>query len=121
MKLERIEIELTVCKIADPAQADLDRPFTFLSRTDGELSLVCPTACVPADTLAREDGWRAIRVAGSMDFGLVGILANLAKVLADGGVPLFAISTFDTDYILVKAADHARALALLRDAGHEIA
>ena len=56
-----------------------------------------------------------------MDFGLVGILANLAKVLADGGVPLFAISTFDTDYILVKAADHARAIALLRDAGHEIA
>ena len=121
MKLERIETELTVCKIKDPAQADLDRPFTFLSRTDGELSLVCPTDRVPADPRAREDGWRAFRVAGSMDFGLVGILANLAKALADGGVPLFAVSTFDTDYILVKAVNYARALQLLRDAGHEIA
>jgi hypothetical protein len=76
---------------------------------------------VPAITVARSDGWRAFRVAGTLDFSLVGILAALSKTLADAGVGIFAISTFDTDYILTKAEDFDRALAALRAAGHDVA
>ena len=120
MKLETLPQPFSVCKVADYGGVDLDAPFVFTGATDGEKSLVCPTALVPASTVARSDGWRAFRVAGTLDFSLVGVLAALSKTLADADVGLFAISTFDTDYILTKADDFDRALAALRAAGHDI-
>lgn len=93
----------TVCKAARAESVDLNRPFCFTGKTDGELSLVCETERVPPDTLTREDGWRMFRVAGAMAFTLVGVLAGLTGALAARGVAVFAISTFDTDYVLVKA------------------
>lgn len=120
MKLEVLPQTLSVCKVADYGGVDLGAPFVFTGATDGEKSLVCPTALVPANTIARSDGWRAFRVAGTLDFALVGILAALSKTLADAGVGIFAISTFDTDYILTKAEDFDRALAALRAAGHDV-
>ena len=113
MKLEVLPQTLSVCKVADYGGVDL-------GATDGEKSLVCPKDIVPANTVARSDGWRAFRVAGTLDFSLVGILAALSKTLADAGVGIFAISTFDTDYILTKAEDFDRALAVLRAEGHDV-
>ena len=75
---------------------------------------------VPENTLAREDGWRALRFEGSLEFSLIGILAHISKVLADGGVGIFAISTFNTDYILTRSECFERAVGLLRAAGFEI-
>ena len=121
MKLEVLPQMFSVCKVADYGGVDLGAPFVFTGATDGEKSLVCPMALVPANTMARSDGWRAFRVAGTLDFSLVGILAALSKTLADAGVGIFAISTFDTDYILTKADDFDRALAALRAAGHDVA
>ena len=121
MKLEVLPQMFSVCKVADYGGVDLGAPFVFTGVTDDEKSLVCPMALVPANTTARSDGWRAFRVAGTLDFSLVGILAALSKTLADAGVGIFAISTFDTDYILTKAEDFDRALAALRATGHEIA
>ena len=120
MKIERIECPLTVCKVADYAQVDLSVPFTFTGATDEERSLVCPTALVPENTLAREDGWRAFRIAGTLDFSLVGILAPIATLLADAHIGIFAISTFNTDYVLVKEADFERACELLVAAGYTV-
>lgn len=120
MELEILPQEFSVCKVADFRGADLAAPFVFAASTDTEKSLVCPTALVPRETVAREDGWRAFRVAGTLDFSLVGILSSLSKTLADAGIGLFAVSTFDTDYILVKAAGFSRAIAALRAAGHEV-
>ena len=120
MKLEVLPQTFSVCKVADYGGVDLGAPFVFTGATDGEKSLVCPTALVPANTIARSDGWRAFRVAGTLDFSLVGILAALSKTLADAGVGIFAISTFDTDYILTKAEDFDRALAVLRAEGHDV-
>ena len=120
MKLEVLPQMFSVCKVADYGGVDLGAPFVFMGATDGEKSLVCPMALVPANTMARSDGWRAFRVAGTLDFSLVGILAALSKTLADAGVGIFAISTFDTDYILTKAEDFEHALAALRAAGHYI-
>ena len=121
MKLEVLPQTFSVCKVADYGGIDLGASFVFTGATDGEKSLVCPTALVSANTVARSDGWRAFRVAGTLDFSLVGILAALSKTLADAGVGIFAISTFDTDYILAKAEDFDRALAALRAEGHDVA
>ncbi len=120
MKLEVLPQTFSVCKVADYGGVDFGAPFVFTGVTDGEKSLVCPTAIVPANTIARSDGWRAFRVAGMLDFSLVGILAALSKTLADAGVGIFAISTFDTDYILTKAEDFDRALVALRAEGHDV-
>jgi hypothetical protein len=90
-----------------------------LTRTADELSVVCAADAAPSGVRA-ESGWRAFKVLGPLDFALVGILAQLAGVLAQAGVSLFAISTYDTDYILVKEDMLGRALAALREAGNEV-
>ncbi len=109
MTLERLPYALSVCKIAGAGALSRPYSFFFAARTDKELSLVCRTEEVPPGTIAREDGWRAFRVAGTLDFSLVGILSRITGLLADGGIGLFAVSTYDTDYVLVRDADFARA------------
>lgn len=110
-----------VCRISDPADADLTKPFTFLSVTEREVSLVCPVQYVPKCVTAREDGWRAFRVEGVLDFSLTGILAGIAGVLAENKIPIFALSTYDTDYVLMKEVYFARALQALKEKGYRIA
>jgi hypothetical protein len=90
-----------------------------VTRTGDELSVMCRQELVPAGTQA-EVGWRCVRVAGTMPFTLVGVLASLSAAVAAAGVGLFAISTFDTDYLLVKEADFATAIDALRAAGHRV-
>ena len=120
MDIERIPCEFSICKVTDYALVDLSLPFHFTGGTDRERSLVCPTEYVPANTVVRDDGWRAFRVAGSLDFSLVGILARISALLAEKNIGIFAISTFDTDYILTKAENYARALEALAGAGYHI-
>jgi hypothetical protein len=113
---------LGVCKL--PADSPipgwaLAGPFFSVSRTSDELSIVCPEADIPADVTC-ERGWRYLRVAGAMPFSLTGVLAALAEPLAEAGIGIFAISTFDTDYLLVLERDFERALAELRRSGHEV-
>lgn len=88
-----------------------------LTRTEAELSLVCATDLVPENAVV-EDGWSAIVVAGPLDFALTGILASIAGPLADAQISIFALSTYDTDYLLVKADDCEAALRTLEVAGH---
>ena len=120
MKLEVLAPVFSVCRVDRLPAGALESEFCFVGRTDRELSLVCPQDAAPADALAREDGWRAFRVAGVLDFSLTGVLAGLSAALADAGVGIFAVSTYDTDYILVKEENLPRALAALRAAGYEI-
>ncbi len=120
MKLEAIKGEFSVCKVADYSLTDPSTPFVFTGATDEERSLVCPTMFVPENTTDRDDGWRAFRVMGTLDFSLTGILARLSAVLAENKIGIFAVSTFNTDYILTKSANFDRALAALRASGYEI-
>lgn len=91
---------------------------SVVSAADG-VTIVCPTRfAVTSD--AREDGWRVLSVRGPLDFALTGVMAALAGALAAAGVSLFAVSTFDTDHVLVKAKDLERAARALREAGHEV-
>ncbi len=90
-----------------------------VTRTASELSVVCGEACVPPDALAQR-GWRALMVDGRLEFSLTGVLAALAGPLADASVSIFALSTYDTDYVLVGGEDLARACAALTQAGHAV-
>jgi hypothetical protein len=94
-------------------------PMSSATRTAEELSIVCAASHVPAHVTA-ERGWRCLRVAGTLDFSLTGVLASIARPLADAGVAIFAISTFDTDYILVPAPALPAAIAALTAAGHDV-
>ena len=90
-----------------------------ITRTPEELSIVSAEAAVPPDVPA-ERGWRALRVAGRLDFSLTGVLASLAGPLAAAGVSIFAISTYDTDYVLVREHALTAAIACLSAAGHDV-
>ena len=120
LTIEKIDVPLSVCKVADYSMVDVEREFVFTGRTDAERSLVCPTEFVPENTIAREDGWRAFRIQGELDFSLIGILASIATRLADAGISIYALSTFDTDYVLVKAGDFDCALDVLSAAGYRM-
>lgn len=120
MKLKALPRTLTVCKLADAAAIDLNQDFYFLARTDEELSLVCRTEATPANTTDRDDGWRGFRIEGVLDFSLIGILSKLSAVLAEHKIGIFAVSTFNTDYILVKEENFDRALRALAEKGYTI-
>ncbi len=93
----------------------------FLGLTEEEISLVCLETEIPlTPILAEEHGWRALRVVGTLDFALTGILAKLASALAEEGIPIFAQSTFDTDYLLLKEPLLPRALRRLGQEGYEV-
>ena len=120
MELRKLAYDLSVCKVESMADINVDAGFFFIGKTDDELSLVCLTDDVPRKTLAREDGWRAFVVQGVLDFSLVGILSGISGALAGAGVGIFAVSTYNTDYILVKAKDFDRAAQALSAAGYDI-
>ena len=120
MQLEQLPYQHTVCKVASLEGFDTNGGFYFIGRTDDEISLVCETSAVPAQTTAREDGWQAMRIVGQLDFSLVGVLAKITDVLAKAEVGIFAVSTYNTDYILVKADRFERATKALAAAGYEI-
>jgi len=120
LRLTILPEALAVCRLAagDAFPAWLPpHGFVSVTRTSDELSIVCPQDAVPPGVPC-EPGWCALAVAGPLDFGLTGILASIATPLAEAGISIFAISTFDTDYVLVKAERLDDAVEALRRAGH---
>lgn len=122
LKLRLLPGTFAVCRLepdaAIPAWA-LAGILTSISRTPDELSIVCPEAQVPEGILA-EKGWRCFKIQGPLPFAMTGVLASLVNPLAEAGISLFAFSTYDTDYVLVKDAALERALTALLQAGHSI-
>ena len=92
--------------------------FWSITQTSDELSIVCPQECVPSGVL-HEGGWRVLKVLGPLSFALTGIVAFISSALADAGISIFALSTYDTDYILVKADQLENAIDALRRQGVE--
>ena len=82
--------------------------------------MVCMTADVPYDVIKRDDGWRAFRIQGELEFSLIGILSGITGILAENNIGIFAVSTFNTDYVFTKKENYARALEVLRTAGYKI-
>ena len=119
MELKKLEYDLTVCKLSDIKDIDLSREFFFIGRTDEEISFVCKTEDTPGNTVERDDGWRGFRIQGVLDFSLIGILSKLSGILAENRIGIFAVSTYNTDYILVKKENFDRAVEVLSDAGYD--
>lgn len=120
MTLKRLAFDMTVCKVASISDIRLDVDFYFLGKTDEELSLVCDTRDTPANATERDDGWRGFRIEGVLDFSLIGILSKISGILAENGIGIFAVSTYNTDYILVKKENFERAISALGGSGYEI-
>lgn len=117
-----LPFSLSVCSLpaGDPLPDWIDPSrFFSLTRSGDELSLVCEQAFVPPGVRC-EPGWQAMRVTGRLDFSLTGVLAALLAPLAAAGISIFALSTYDTDYILVKEASLDQAVQVLRSAGHQV-
>jgi uncharacterized protein len=121
VELEIMEQEFSICKVKDISSFDFSRKFYFLSKTDEEISLVCTTEDIPDPVIQKDEGWRAFRIRGILDFSLTGILAAISKLLADHRISIFAVSTYNTDYILTKVENFAKALWILAAAGYRIA
>ncbi len=119
MEIEVLNLDFSVCKIHSCSNLELD-PWMFIGYTDEEVSLVCPEDKVPQNVIEVEKGWKALRFTGVLDFSLIGILAPVSKILAENRIGIFVISTFNTDYVLVKKEKFERAIALLREAGYII-
>jgi hypothetical protein len=116
LELEQMPGRFAVCRLSAAAAVPswaLDAPVVSITRTDRELSIITASDRVPADVKA-EHGWVALRVAGTLDFGLVGILARLTGVLAIASIPVVAISTYDTDLLLVREEHASEAVIALR-------
>lgn len=120
MELKILDHDFSVCKVKDFSQIDWEAEYCFIGKTDEEKSLVCLTGHVPPNTTDREDGWKAFRIQGVLDFSLVGILAKIAMLLAENNISIFAVSTYNTDYILVKEKDLQQSLKALSMAGYSI-
>lgn len=120
MEIKRITEDFTVCKVTDFSQVHLDTEYCFIGKTDEENSVVCRTEDVPENTIEREDGWKAFRIGGVLDFSLIGILAKISALLAEENIGIFVVSTFNTDYIFVKEENEMRALSKLSQAGYSI-
>ncbi len=120
MDIRIIGDKFSVCKLNSLDEIRELSPHCFLAITVDEISLVCPTDRIPEDTSAREDGWSMLRIEGQLDFSLVGILAEISKVLADNGIAIFAVSTYNTDYILTRTEQFHKAISALRTAGYNI-
>jgi uncharacterized protein len=122
LNLQVVPGEFAVCRLPStepvPAWAG-SSVFSSVTRTPGELSIMCPAAQVPAGVRAERD-WRLLQVAGPFDFGAVGVLASITVPLATAGISLLATATFDTDYVLVSAARLDDALRALEAAGHRV-
>ena len=120
MKLSILSDDFTVCKLPEGETMPQEQ-WCFSGITHNERSLVCPTEMVPAHTLAREDGWRGFYVdEGALDFNLIGILADISRILAKAKVGIFVVSTFNTDYIFVKQEQLETAVQALSHEGYSL-
>lgn len=120
IELKVIDTEFAVCKIKNIQDINFSDEYLFVGKTDDELSLVCKSQSVPPGYIECEEGWRCFKIKGILDFSLVGILAKISSILAENNISIFAISTFNTDYILVKKENFELAINTLKEQNYII-
>jgi uncharacterized protein len=122
LDLTVLEEDLSICRLDAGAEVPAwatRTTFFSVTRTQDELSVVCPEEFVPEDAY-RERGWRALKIEGPLDLSMIGILASVAAPLAEVGASIFTVSTFDTDYVLVRGTQLDLAVDTLRENGHRV-
>lgn len=118
MELEILPQGFSVCKVKDFTDVSYEAGVYFIGKTERECSLVCETAYRPKECLKQEDGWRGFRIKGELDFSLTGILSKISSILAEAKIGIFAVSTYDTDYVFVKEEGFAKAVKELKKYGY---
>ena len=120
MELQRIGYDFSICKIDHIEQVDFTREFVFLSKTSDEISLVCETDYAPPGVIVSEHGWKALKISGILDFGMIGVIAKISNILAEAEISIFVVSTYNTDYVLLKAENFDRGLQVLVSNGYVV-
>lgn len=120
MEIKRLDNSFTVCKVRNYSLVSLEDEYCFIGKTDEENSLVCKCESVPDNVIERVDGWKAFRIQGVLDFSLIGILSKITTVLAEHNIGVFAVSTYNTDYIFVKEENFSETLRLMSDLGYKV-
>lgn len=118
MKLKKIPYELSICKLNSLNDFNFNLDFCFFAKTREEISLVCKTEDIPLDSVEYDDGWHGFYFDETLDFSLIGILSKISAILAENNIGIFAVSTFNTDYILVKSENLDRAVSVLKSNGY---
>ena len=119
-EIKKIDYDFSICKVADFSKVNLDSKYYFIGNTDEEKSIVCISEDVPENIIVCDDGWKAFRIQAVLDFSLIGILSKISTLLANNKIGIFAISTYNTDYILVKKENYNKALGIMSEEGYEI-
>jgi len=120
MELIKLSGDFSVCKIKSPEQIDFSQEFVFLSKTDDEISLVCDSFRVPPGTIDYEPNWKGLKISGVLDFGMIGVIAKISNILAEAGISIFVISTYNTDYVFVKAENYDKCTYELMRSGYVV-
>ena len=120
MELKQLEYDFIVCKLDSIASIDFSQEIVFVAKTDDEISLVCTADNKPDNVIAIEENWQALKICGMLDFSLVGIIAKIASLLAQQNISIFVISTYNTDFILIKNHHYNKAITVLRENDYTI-
>ncbi|MCL1883580.1 MAG: ACT domain-containing protein [Defluviitaleaceae bacterium] len=120
MELQKIKGSFSICKLTSMEQIDFSRELVFVAKTPDEISLVCESAYAPKENLAMEDGWSVLKISGILDFGMVGVVAKISNILADAGISIFVVSTYNTDYILLKTKSFEKGIKVLIHEGYTV-
>lgn len=120
MVLQELNHDFAICKLQSLDSVDLSKKFTFVSVTDDEFSLVCNASNIPANTVDIEYGWKGLKIEGILDFGMIGVISKISTLLAEEDISIFVISTFNTDYILLKSDCFDKAVNILCTNGYSV-
>lgn len=120
MRLKILESDFSICQLRNLSAVNYRDDFFFIAKTDKELSLICKTKFAPTNCIVRNDGWKMIAVDEKLDFLQIGIIAKIAKILADNKISIIVQSTYDTDFVMVKEQNLIITLRALSEAGYQI-
>lgn len=120
MEIKIINKDFSICKVEDLSEVNYSDEFCFIGKTDEELSVVCSTNLVPKNVIESDNGWKAFRIEGVLDFSLISILSKISTLLAENKIGIFAVSTYNTDYILTKEENFEKSIKVLEKNGYII-
>ncbi len=118
MELTVIKGDYSICTLPDNPKVSLPEGLVFYARTEEETSLVCRSELVPNEAIGLEGGWALFRVVGNLDFSMTGVIAKILSVLSKNQISIFVVSTYLTDYFLVKHENAEKAIEALKDSGY---
>lgn len=120
MEIKIIDRKFSICKVENYNTININDEYVFIGKTDEENSLVCETNKVHNNATHIDKGWKAFRIQGVLDFSLIGILSKISTLLAENKIGIFAISTYNTDYILTKEENFQKAIDILEKNNYKI-